>query len=296
MIKINNFINNSSNSELDSYSRELYNAFIKDEEVYNECVSLGISNEEIFDNIGFFEDIRQIRQKEKLIKTYQDCLKYNLFYKTLIVRTNYGFDKKYDAFDCYKEYLKYATCFIYKDFSYEFDDVEWKKLENKKAKAQIAQEMKKNKWIYLNGAIRSGRTYLAIALTNAHVKKHHEKVAFIDASKRFSELSNLFFNDREDYRNLMRQLINCELLVVDNFGSEAKNSVVRDSVVLPLFQQRANNQKQTIFTSSHTLLSIKKMYCLKNNEPANEIKAEELYEILKSQIDNEITVSNLSLY
>lgn len=101
MEKFQGFKVENVNSELEAYSRELYNEFINSS-VYQECLDDGFTNEEIYNNIGLFTDLKISREKEALVKTYDDCLKYNIFYKLKIIRSGVGFDKVYDAIDPYK--------------------------------------------------------------------------------------------------------------------------------------------------------------------------------------------------
>lgn len=296
MQKLNDLISKDESNDLEAYSRELYNAFINSKEVYDECIESGFTNDEIYDHIGLFTDLKEAREKEKLIKTYDDCLKYNLFYKMKIVKKGFVYEKEYDALDAYKNYLKYLSSFLFKDFSHEFDTVSVKKVDNKNAKFEITKKLKNKNWVYLVGAKRSGKSYLAIAYLNACVNKHpEEKVAFIDCRKRFSELGDLFFKDKEDFNIQFNKLVHADTLVLDNFGSEYRNSYIRDNVVLPLLNARSSEQKMTFFTSSYDFKKIKNIYANKN-DAFDKIKAEEIVEILIDKCESEIIVSQVSLY
>jgi hypothetical protein len=41
----------------------------------------------------------------------------------------------------------------------------------------------------------------------------------------------------------MAELENCDLLVIDDFGSEFKSDYVRDQIVMPLLNERAKNNR-----------------------------------------------------
>ncbi|MDY2727702.1 MAG: hypothetical protein SOV26_01650 [Candidatus Onthovivens sp.] len=285
-----------NDSSLEAFSRQLYNEFISDDDLLKECKEKGISEQEKYDNIGFFSDIKENRDKEKTIKTYEDCVKNNTFYHVDIVRTRYGFDKKFDALPVYKKYLKYMSSFIYKDFPDKFNNVKWQDLDNKKAKNYISNQYKNKNWIYLYGAINSGRTYLSIAFLNLYLSKHDSKVAFLDCGRRMSELANLFFKDRNDFQDALNALINCDVLILDNFASEAKTTYIRDEIIMPILSSRANNNKITIFTSSFSIALIENLYSLKNKDEAGSIKSKEICNLLKSKVSNDFCVSNISLY
>ena len=291
--KVNSDIFNDS--ELEKATRELYNAFVNDVELYKEVKSQGFTDQDIFDNIGHFSDLKADREKEKLVKTFDDCKKYDCFYHTNLVRKPYGIEKVYDATAPYKEHLKYIGHFIIKDFNDDYNNIEWKKLLNKSAKKAVSEEIKANNWVYLTGTLRTGRTYLAIAILNNFVSKNDERVAFIDAPKTFGMLARLYFIDRNDFEDLMNQLKECSLLVIDNFGTEVKNSIVRDAIVIPLLEYRATTNKLTVFTSNHDIKRIATMYQIKK-DAGGEVAAQFLESILRGKISSEINMGNEPLF
>ena len=294
MEKFQGFKVENVNSELEAYSRELYNEFINSS-VYQECLDDGFTNEEIYNNIGLFTDLKISREKEALVKTYDDCLKYNIFYKLKIIRSGVGFDKVYDAIDPYKKYLRYISAFIFKDFSHEFDTIDINKLDNKEAIKKIVLRLNKTRYVYIQGVRKSGKSYISIAYVNAFIKKHPDKkVAYIDCSKRFNEINDLYFKDKADFYDVLNRLCAVDLLVLDNFGSEAKNAYLRDNLVMPLIKSRFEKDKLTIINSSYKISTIGKFYALKNEE-VDKIVASELVELLKNNSE-EIVISNISLY
>lgn len=294
MEKFQGFKTENINSELEAYSRELYNEFINSS-VYQECIDDGFTNDEIYNNIGLFTDLRISREKEELIKTYDDCLKYNIFYKLKIVRSGVGFDKVYDAIEPYKDYLRYISAFIYKDFSREFDTIDINKLDNKEVIKKIVMRLNKTNYAYIQGVRKSGKSYISIAYVNAFIKKHKDKkVAFLDCSKRFNEINDLYFKDKADFYDVLNKISAVDLLVLDNFGSETKNSYLRDNLVMPLIKSRFEKGKITIINSSYKINTIGKFYALKNEE-VDKIIASELVELLKNSSE-EIVISNISLY
>lgn len=294
MEKFQGFKTVNINSELEAYSRELYNEFINSS-VYKECIEAGFTNDEIYNNIGLFTDLRISREKEQLVKTYDDCLKYNIFYKLKIVRSGDGFDKVYDAIEPYKEYLRYISAFIFKDFSHEYDTIDINKLDNKEIVKKIVMRINKTNYVYIQGVRKSGKSYISIAYVNAFIKKHKDKkVAFLDCSKRFNEINDLYFKNKEDFYEILNKLCKVDLLVLDNFGSESKNSYLRDNLIMPLIRSRFEKDKITIINSSYKINTIGKFYSLKKEE-VDKIIASELVELLKNNSE-EIVISNISLY
>lgn len=296
MEKVSNFLNIDNDEELNEYRRKLYNDFVSDKELLLEAHNEGFSNEEIMHDIAIFSDLKEDRELNKKIKSYEDCKTYNHFYDFKIVKNNGRPEKVFFANKYYQEYLDYMGHFYYKDFSDEFNNIKWNELDNKKAKISISNALRKKKWVYLQGANRSGRTYLSIALTNQFIKSNPiSDVAFFDAISRFEELRKLYFTDFNDFTNLMNHLINIEFLVIDNFGSESKDLVMRDKILMPLLIKRGEKENITIFTSNYKIDKLTKLYELKNKDNNGNIVSEELNNLLNSKVE-QIIVSSVSLY
>lgn len=300
MERLSDLMHLENNNSLEEYSRKLYNEFISDKELLEEVKESGFTLDDIYKNIGSFHELKENRDKEKTIKSYQDCVNNDFYYRYKLIKTSYGLEKTYEATHYYREYLLYIGHFYFKDFSDEFNDVNWKDLTNKDdCKKEVNKCLKANLDIYLTGAIRSGRTFLSVALLNNYLKsdKHKEsKVSFISASKRFNAIGNLFYENKEEYNNIMTKLINSDLLVIDDLGGENRNITTRDYVLKPLIKARTENNKTTIYTSDYTLNELKRLYTLKNKDPEGFINSENLIKLIASKLNHEITVGEVSYY
>ena len=155
----------------------------------------------------------------------------------------------------------------------------FKDVDNKSVKSQSSIEVKNNNWIYLTGALRSGRTYCAIAIINSSVKNGNDHLAFLDSAKEIKILSDLFFNSRNEFENKMNLIKNSHLLVFDGFGNEYVNDIVRDSIIIPILQYRAMNNLMTVFTSDFSLEDLITLYSKKDKE-GNNIRVKQLANIL----------------
>lgn len=296
MERLNNKINIEISNDLSEYAKELYKNLLEDVDLYKELIDEGFSNQEIFDHIGLFTDLKENRDLDKKIKSFDDCVKYNHYYYFKVVRKGLNFDKIFYANQFYEDYLKYCGHFIFKDFDNEFNDITFKKAVNKSAKKYIKDNFNEWNWIYLTGALRSGRTYLTIAMCNEYIKREqNSKIAFINCSKRFSQLADMFFNDKETYKQLIESIKNADLVVFDDFGSEYKTISVRDLVVKPILLYRASNNLRTIFTSNFELKDIYKMYKL-NSKDDSGLNVLEIKAVLDNKVKNEYCVSTCSLY
>lgn len=283
---------NISNNDLDDYRKEVYNRILNSPH-YKDIVNQGFTNEEIYKNASKFLEYIDDIEIEKNVKTYDDCLRLNKFDKVILVRNGDIIERDYVPLAPYKEHLDFLNKFIVKDFPSELDSASYTSVR-KELKKAIKMMLTSGKWIYLRGAMRSGRTYTAVALINQKYAKEFDSIAFLNCPLRFKELSDLYFQDRIYFNELMNSYAEADYLVLDEFGSEYKSEIVRDSILIPLLKYRILNNKVTCFTSDFTLDQIGELYSF--SKIGSNIMIEQFIKLLRDKISKEIVVSELSLY
>lgn len=286
----------SYDQELEDYKNELYKKISSDKEFYASLIRDGFTDAEILSHLSVFNDYYNNCLIKKQIKNYDDCIRLNCFNAMYLIRNESGeIEKIFEPFPPVKEKINYNSCFITKDFDDEFDDVKWSDIKNTNIKKNISSLIKNDKWIYLSGATRCGKTFIAIALVNNFISKSNKTVAFINATTRFKELMDLsssyIKDDKEKFFQEFDDYCNCDLLVIDDFGNEYKNEGIRDNVVMPLIKNRVSKNKLTIFTSEFSIDDVCTLYSI--NKQVGEIKAKQFRNLLKSKIDAELLISSV---
>ncbi len=151
----------------------------------------------------------------------------------------------------------------------------------------------KNKWIYLYGVGNTGRSYLAAALCMEAAKKARGPICYLNTPNRLSELNDLYFKDKDRFNARLEAYSTCNLLVLDGFGNEFKNDLIRDAILFPILNNRSNKKLMTIVTSDFTIDMISEMYA---TSKAGSIRAEQLAKLLKQNCEKEILIGEMSLY
>ncbi len=141
-----------------------------------------------------------------------------------------------------------------------------------------------NKGIYLYGSRQAGKTFMLAVFSKVYAERKNKKVAFIDASRHFKMLSDIYFKNIDSFNDLLTEIKEVDLLVIDDFGNEHKNEIIRDMIVFPLLNERMKNNKLTCFTSPYSLSDLVSMYSLKEirSPKANQLK--EIIEIMADTI------------
>ena len=281
-----------SNNDLDEYRKELFNKILNDPN-YKVIVDEGFSNEEIYKNVTKFDEFLEDLKIAQKIKTYDDCKAFNKFERIILYRNGDIIEKQFIPLIPYQDYLDAIKKFVIRDIPSGDEEAKWKDLPTG-IKKFIAQKVKENKWVYLYGAVRSGRSYAASAMANHKYIKECETIAFLNCPLRFKELSELYFKDSPYFKELMNEYSNVDYLVLDDFGSEYKNELIRDSILIPLLKARITNKKITSFTSDFKIDDVRRLYTFKKDN--NTIMLDQLMDLLQNNCGKEIITSNLTLY
>ncbi len=209
-----------------------------------------------------------------------------------VIRTNYR------LCPLAKEKREYDSAFLYRDFPDEW----WKKsvnhdVDRTKTKSpaliKAAQMLSGDchDWLYLRGRRRSGRSFLLACLANDFARKG-KKVAFAETSRLVEELKELSIHGKKEFEQKMADLCACDLLVLDDFGNENHTAYVYSSIIFPLLNARAKEEKATAFTSDFSFEAIVGMY----RDIIGLAKASQLKNLLEDFCRKAIDVTSLDLH
>ena len=279
--------------------KEMKQAYLDCAPAVKYCKELGISDQEIDDNItkvfDFVTDINYCKKCPGLKK----CDKPNAMLNSKIVY-NYGM-VDIQLSPC-KELMKRVTFekqFKVMDFEESLLDVTLKEINQnagrKKALLKYNQFIKigLNEWIYLTGAHNSGRSYFASVLSVDAAKRMKGPIYFLNSLKRIQELYDMSKNSNKEFIEQIDKLSNAPILVLDDFGNEYKNDYIRDAIIFPIISNRANKKLFTIITSDFTLQEIATLY---STTKAGSIRANQIYKIMLAACKEEINLGMIEVY
>ncbi len=210
-----------------------------------------------------------------------------------VIRTNYR------LCPLAKERHDYDSSFLYRDFPDEW----WKKslqhdVDRTAVKSQALMKAAQilsgdcQDWLYLRGRRRSGRSFLAACLANGFAS-NHKLVAFADTMSLVEKLKDMVYSkNKEGFEKEMEALINCDLLVLDDFGNENHTSFVYSTILFPLLNGRAKANKPVVFTSDFTIPDIGDMY----SDALGKAKSTQLRYLLIDYCKKTFDVTSLDLH
>ena len=102
------------------------------------------------------------------------------------------------------------------------------------------------------------------------------------------------YSDKEGFKSAIELLETVPLLVIDEFGQEYKNELIRDQIVIPVLNARSHNELPTFFSSEFTIKEIQQLYSVGKNGGA--IRGKQLGTLLTDMCDKEYDLTGASIY
>lgn len=125
----------------------------------------------------------------------------------------------------------------------------------------IKQFERKPGSLLFHGKAGSGKTFLINCIAKELIEQSYT-VLYLSAVEFFDLLSNLTFNKGNSAafgQITMHELLQCDLLIIDDLGSEMSNSFT-DSALFDCLNNRLIHQKSTIISTNLSLDNLKKSY------------------------------------
>lgn len=114
--------------------------------------------------------------------------------------------------------------------------------------------------LFFYGTVGTGKSFLSISTAGELLRKGYS-VLYFSAAGLFETISaNVFQSDhREEHSRLLEDLHGCDLLVIDDLGTEVTNNFVA-SQLFALINERDLGQKSTIISTNLSLPELRERY------------------------------------
>ena len=276
-----------------------YRDIIRDKDLLDLLKNFGINNEA--DIKKFIGTISQYKyDKDECLKCpgYDKCSKAHEHYRFKLI-----FDGKYISNTLVSCELGVTDLikdekYLFRDFIDEWRELKITDLDVKKNRYSLYKKYNSNlnglkNWIYITGNHRSGKSFIACAFLNNYMNNNNVKGAFINFPLRARNLLDLYFKDKDEFNKQIAELSNVPILVIDDFGKEYKNEIVRDNITLPIIDERARRGLFTIFTSAFDFKEIANLYSFGNLSRA---MSQQIYNLLLDFAEKEYDISSADVY
>lgn len=297
-LKINNFNVTSDEALIQQMKDALHGC----SSVVKYCKELGMSTETMDDNVTKIYDLVRDTNYCHKCPGLQKCQKENAYLISKITYMNNIVESQ--LIPC-KELLRrvsFEKQLLVNDFPDEWLDISISDVDKSKTKTEaflVYNNYIKNlntNWLYIEGGIGSGKSYLAAAFAIDLAKraiKGKTPICFINASRRFIELNDLSKQNNNEFKAKLEQYCTVPVLIIDDFGHELKTDFIRDAIVNEIITTRCNKRLFTIFTSNFSLAEIEILYA---TNAARAIMAKQIVKTIKAMCEKEINLGELKLY
>ncbi|MBR4164190.1 MAG: ATP-binding protein [Solobacterium sp.] len=176
--------------------------------------------------------------------------------------------------------------YLVSDLSSHLETVSFKNISTKDETEEYLQVLAeamdasaKGEGLYIYGTMGSGKTYLSACACNDHARSG-QKVAFIHYPS-FCQRMQSSMQDGE-YKSEIARLSFAAFLVIDDIGAESVTEWNRDSILLPLLNERFEEGLPTWFTSNDDYESLLVHFTFSNRGKQEELKATRILERIQA--------------
>lgn len=136
------------------------------------------------------------------------------------------------------------------------------------------------KGYYVYGLPGVGKTFLVACVANM-MAKNGKTVAFVHVPTLMQRLKS-YLDNRDEFENVIHKMKSADIAIFDDIGAESVTSWVRDELLLPILNDRAERKKTTWFTSNEDLKSLKNHYMYNQKGEKEEMKAIRILERIEA--------------
>lgn len=249
------FIDTLPNEVVEKRIKEKLDLISKDKKFCEHLVSLGFDDASIKENISFIIDYYSDYSKCIKCKDVNACALGEHYIKR--VTYNDGMlNFEYDVCKKYKKINRVKNLSYICDIS---DDVLSKSigsdLDNHDVRKSLFSALyniystQKPSFLFVQSKKKSGGSYMTSLFYKEIIAKHSISGAYIQASKRFAELSDLLFNNKAEFAKKLQELQTADILVINKISNYNFNEFTRNNILFPLLEERMSNKLTTILTS-----------------------------------------------
>lgn len=132
--------------------------------------------------------------------------------------------------------------------------------------AIILSLQENEKGVFLFGQPGTGKSYLLSAMANAYAYSN-ASVCYVRLPQLMNDLKN-HIKDSEYKTNVIEKLIQCQVLILDEFGSEHVTVWTRDEILFSILDSRMTSHLKTYFASNLSLEELQTQYSISGQSNA----------------------------
>ena len=283
----------------DEILNQMYQEYLSCPKAVKYLAKLGLNDQQIRDNIAkIFDFVMDLKYCDKC-PGVDACQKENPLFCTKITYKSGYVDRELSPCKKFLERMVFQNQFLIRDFDDSFLGKEFADLSDDAPKNLALQRYMKfrkeriNNWIYMTGMANSGRSFTAAVIAVDIAKRNLGPIIYANCTTRIGELLDYYYKDKDRFKREIERYSTVPVLILDDFGNEIKNDIVRDAIIFPILSTRAGKKLFTIITSDFKINEIITLY---STSKAAEIRAKQIGTCIKVSSGKEINLVDLPLF
>lgn len=146
--------------------------------------------------------------------------------------------------------------------------------------------------VFASGARRLNKLEVAFPFLKRVATLNKEAtVGVLNLPKFVREYAGDFYANKSIIDEHVEQFISVDYLIIDGFGNEETNKLIRDAIIFPLVSQRDNLGKKTIYLSEITIRDLHRLY----DYTGQDVRSKQIIQTISEAISEELIVSGTEL-
>ncbi len=114
--------------------------------------------------------------------------------------------------------------------------------------------------LFIYGTVGTGKSFMAVSIADELIKRGHSVIYFSSTGLFELLAENTFdYKAKQELKSIYSDLYECELLIIDDLGTERTNSFVA-SELFACLNEREGRKKPTIITTNYSLEELQRTY------------------------------------
>lgn len=274
-------------SNRDELRKTLFNEYKNNSEFYQELISFGLTDDDIFNNVGALKEYFEQFKICPNCKDIASCplqtgniIRKMVSFKDGILQFEFGYC------DSYLKLKNTESLIFINDIDPSYEQDNFAKINVSESRTDLllflTQKLYKNDLnsplIFVNSSAQSGGTYITSLFLKQYVQNKNVSGIYANSFERIAELNDLLFSDKSTFNERINMYINVPVLVLNKLSNAYINDFIRDNIIFPILSARANNNLLTIITSELSFDDFCKLFSGKNVQ--GQVRANQIKKIL----------------
>lgn len=252
-----------------------------------------INDDVIRRNLSFIYDYLDAKRSVALCTLHGHCVNENQYHDALLVIDGEMISTVPAICPVYFQKQQLMSRFVVKDYPSKSEDIKIGYLPVRRAFNAFRTEMAffiegQRAMVYISapaniGVLEEATAFLMQALHN----DAKCTVGVLDFPKFIREFPSDIYKNKDVINEHIEKLLTIDYLLIHGLGNEETNTLIRETIVFPLFKGRADAKKRTAILSELSIDELSRLY----DSRKLDMRVKQIITLIKNSIEREVFIS-----